>query len=67
MNESLIYQIASNEDFSENLDGKIQSTGILADVTLTFEENLIVDEQGGCQPYGCSCISYEKCCGCLIQ
>lgn len=42
------------------------SAEILSEATLTFEENLIT-ESSGCDPYGCTCISYEKCCGCILQ
>lgn len=44
-----------------------ESAEILAETTVTFEENLLQEITGGCDNHGCTCISYEKCCGCLIQ
>lgn len=37
--------------------------------TLVFEENQLLDNttNSNCDPYGCTCIAYEKCCGCLLQ
>ena len=32
---------------------------------IDFEENLVL--ASGCDNYGCTCISYEKCCGCVFQ
>lgn len=29
-------------------------------------ENVIL-EASDCERYGCTCINYEKCCGCFIQ
>ena len=41
-----------------------ESTEILANVTLEFAENMLIEN---CDDYGCTCISHEKCCGCLLQ
>jgi hypothetical protein len=57
MNEVVTSQPAYSEESPE----------ILADATLTFEENLIVEDSGDCPRYGCICINYERCCGCFIQ
>lgn len=47
---------------------RLESTEILADVTLDFEENdQIFKGKSECERYGCTCINYEKCCSCLIQ
>jgi hypothetical protein len=43
-----------------------ETNGIIAIATLTFEENLLSDGVD-CPRYGCTCINYEKCCGCLLQ
>ncbi len=43
------------------------SEEILDDITLSFEENLIGENSINCDPYGCTCIAHEKCCGCLLQ
>lgn len=51
----------------EPLAYNIASAEILSDTTLTFEENLIAADSDGCSPYGCTCIAYERCCGCLLQ
>ena len=32
---------------------------------VSFSDNLAL--ASGCDNYGCTCIAYEKCCGCLIQ
>lgn len=32
---------------------------------MVYNENLVL--ASGCDNYGCTCISYEKCCGCFIQ
>lgn len=45
----------------------LASADVLAEATLCFEENMIAEDSDGCSPYGCTCISYEKCCGCLLQ
>lgn len=52
--------------------GKVQTSvnntsEIIREVSLTFEENFIAESSSDCNPYGCTCISYEKCCGCLLQ
>ena len=46
---------------------KFSSTveGVLAQKAVTFEDNLVL--ASGCNPYGCTCIAHEKCCGCLLQ
>jgi len=43
-----------------------ESSDILQEVTLRFEENLVVQDSD-CPDYGCTCISHEKCCGCFLQ
>ena len=40
-------------------------SGVLAIQAITFEDNLVL--ASGCDNYGCTCIAYEKCCGCFIQ
>jgi len=45
--------------FVESIDGVTNSA------VLNFSENLLL--ASGCDRYGCTCISYEKCCGCLLQ
>lgn len=40
---------------------------ILAAASLTYEENLLAGNADNCSSYGCTCIAYEKCCGCFIQ
>lgn len=44
-----------------------ESVEILAEATLTFEENMLSGDADECSRYGCTCINYEKCCGCLLQ
>lgn len=39
--------------------------GVKAASKVTFEENLAL--ASGCNNYGCTCVSYETCCGCMIQ
>ena len=39
--------------------------GVKSFNTMTFNENLVL--ASGCNPYGCTCISHEKCCGCFLQ
>lgn len=67
----LEFDEASECSFEESVE---DSGEIIAEETLTFEENLI--EKGDsddelylceCDNYGCNCIAYEKCCGCLLQ
>ncbi len=43
-----------------------ESSDILEDATLTFEENSIVEDSGK-GDYSCKCISQETCCGCFVQ
>ncbi|MCR4319009.1 MAG: hypothetical protein NUV74_01560 [Candidatus Brocadiaceae bacterium] len=57
MSNAIMNQAVCNEEASE----------IFANATLTFEENLIANDSDGCPRYGCTCIAYEKCCGCFIQ
>jgi len=40
-------------------------SGVLSFQPITFEDNLVL--ASGCDNYGCTCITYEKCCGCFIQ
>ena len=39
--------------------------GVSDYAAISFSENLIL--ASGCDNYGCTCIAYEKCCGCFIQ
>ena len=32
---------------------------------MEYGENLVM--ASGCNQYGCTCISHERCCGCFIQ
>lgn len=57
MDEHAIEQDVASEELDE----------ILEETTLSFEENLIVANSENCDRYGCTCIAYEKCCGCLLQ
>ena len=52
---------------NEEVEGSvcvIEEPAVLAETTLTFEENR---SGTNCEPYGCTCISHEKCCGCFVQ
>ncbi len=40
-------------------------SGVLRFSPVNYNENLVL--ASGCSNYGCTCISYEKCCGCFIQ
>lgn len=42
-------------------------TDIIAVADLIFEENVLLSDDIMCDRYGCTCIAFEKCCGCLIQ
>ena len=61
MIETLVSQVVEDKAIACN-----RIPEVLAEVTLTFEENLLLGDSG-CPRYGCTCISYEKCCGCLLQ
>jgi|GEM_PF-1484750 len=50
-------------DALENFSASVE--GVLSVKPVTFQENLALID--GCNPYGCKCISHEKCCGCLLQ
>ena len=56
-----------NENQEKELLTSRNSSEIMREVSLTFEENFIAESGSDCDPYGCTCISYEKCCGCFIQ
>lgn len=45
----------------------VEINEVLSNATLDFEKNPIGDDTDGCPRYGCTCIAYEKCCGCLLQ
>lgn len=47
------------QKFVENVSGVLESS------VINYNENLVL--ASGCDNYGCTCISYEKCCGCFIQ
>lgn len=40
-------------------------SGVLTIQPVIFKDNLVLSS--GCDNYGCTCIAYEKCCGCFIQ
>lgn len=42
----------------------LESDEVLQIVDVQFDENVHV---ASCDPYGCTCIAHEKCCGCLLQ
>lgn len=44
-----------------------ETTLILDEIDIEYEENLIGENISNCDNYGCTCISHEKCCGCFIQ
>lgn len=44
---------------------KEQVEGVKNMVAMTFSNNLVL--ASGCDNYGCTCIAYEKCCGCILQ
>jgi hypothetical protein len=44
-----------------------EAEDILQETAVTFEDNQTLDVKGGCDDYGCTCISHEKCCGCFVQ
>lgn len=52
-----MYQTVQNDEMGD----------ILATASLIYEENLLAENADNCNSYGCTCIAYEKCCGCFIQ
>jgi hypothetical protein len=56
--------IEVNDISKERISGSDESSGILAEANLVFEENLIYELNG---ESSCTCIRHEKCCGCLLQ
>ena len=56
-----------NDVLTNYAAGNDGSTEILESAILTFEENLIANDSDDCPRYGCTCIAYEKGCGCLVQ
>jgi hypothetical protein len=59
----------SNVDLNVLSSEKNLQGGILEIMELRFEENQINQDSSNCDchQYGCTCIAYEKCCGCLVQ
>ncbi len=46
-------------EFIQRVDGVIKASVVI------YPENIIY--ASNCNPYGCTCIAYEKCCGCFLQ
>lgn len=46
-------------------EGNTKKPSYIKIIHLKFDERY--NEDCVDSPYGCTCISYEKCCGCLLQ
>jgi len=45
----------------------VNNTDIYEEIDLSFEEYVDGENISNCEDYGCTCISHEKCCGCILQ